>query len=78
MSGSCKSSDAVKTRAVGTRMEALFGNWSRKRLEVGVCYKIRTANSGSNFRSSATINGCGEILKWNDKNKRSASLATPK
>ncbi len=74
MSGACKSLDSIKGYADGARIDAFFGKRSRKRLELGVCYKILTANSGSNFRSGSTINGCGAILKWNDKNKRTASL----
>jgi hypothetical protein len=74
MSGMCKSSEIIKTRAFGIRIGAFFGKCSRTGLELGVCYKILTANSSSNFRPGSTINGCGEILKWNDKNKRSASL----
>ena len=74
MSGSCNSSDSNKDCAEVSRMGAFFGKRSRNRLKLGVCYKILTGNSGSDFSSDSTINGCGEILKWKAKNKRSASL----
>jgi hypothetical protein len=74
MSRARKSLDSIKGYVDGARIDAFFRKRSRKQLELGVCYKLLTANSGSNFRSGLTINGCGEILKWNDENKRSASL----
>jgi hypothetical protein len=73
MSGACKSLDCIKAYAEDGRIEACSGMRSRKRLGEGGCYKIPTAKSRGNFRLSATINGCGEILNRN-KNKQSASL----
>ncbi len=74
MSGSCKSSDGIKECAEVARVDALLGNWSRTRLKLGVCYKLLAADSGSNFKLRSTSNGRGEFLKWDERNKRLASL----
>lgn len=74
MSGTCKSLQRIKSCADGPRTEAYSGRRPRERLGHGGCYKILTANSGNNFSFSSTAKGCGEILNWNNRNKRSASL----
>ena len=59
---------AVRTGAVGPRMETPVAKRPRKRFERGVCYKILNANSGTNFRFSSMSFGCGGILTRNYEN----------
>ncbi len=50
------------------------GRRSRKGLEYAACYKILAANPFRNFRFVRRRLAAAEFLKWNDRNKRPASL----